>query len=63
MAKTKEIKEQLNLKKEVSLLPGYILCVIWLIFTIVLVGWVVMASFSTTSEILGGRLFQFETGF
>ncbi|MEG2287613.1 MAG: carbohydrate ABC transporter permease, partial [Ruthenibacterium sp.] len=50
-------------KKEATLLPGYVLCIIWLIFTIVLVGWVVLASFSTTSEILGGRLFKFETGF
>ncbi|MEG0769795.1 MAG: carbohydrate ABC transporter permease [Ruthenibacterium sp.] len=63
MAKEKEIKERLNLKKEATLLPGYVLCIIWLIFTIVLVGWVVLASFSTTSEILGGRLFKFETGF
>ncbi|MEG1269840.1 MAG: carbohydrate ABC transporter permease [Ruthenibacterium sp.] len=63
MAKEKKIKERLNLKKEAALLPGYILCIIWLLFTIVLVGWVVLASFSTTSEIIGGRLFKFETGF
>ncbi|MEG0167953.1 MAG: carbohydrate ABC transporter permease [Ruthenibacterium sp.] len=63
MAKEKKIKERLNLKKEAALLPGYILCIIWLLFTIVLVGWVIMASFSTTSEIIGGRLFKFETGF
>ena len=63
MAKQKAMKEHFNLKKEVSLLPGYILCIIWLLFTVVLVGWVVMASFSTTSEILRGDLFKFETGF
>lgn len=63
MAKEKKIKERINLKKEATLLPGYILCIIWLVFTVVLVGWVVLASFSTTSEIIGGRLFKFETGF
>ncbi|MEG3073879.1 MAG: carbohydrate ABC transporter permease, partial [Ruthenibacterium sp.] len=63
MAKEKKIRERLNLKKEAALLPGYVLCIIWLLFTVVLVGWVILASFSTTSEIIGGRLFKFETGF
>ncbi|MEF9970376.1 MAG: carbohydrate ABC transporter permease [Ruthenibacterium sp.] len=57
------MRERLNLKKEAALLPGYVLCIIWLLFTVVLVGWVILASFSTTSEIIGGRLFKFETGF
>ncbi|MEG1073492.1 MAG: carbohydrate ABC transporter permease [Ruthenibacterium sp.] len=63
MAKEKKIRERLNLKKEAALLPGYVLCIIWLLFTVLLVGWVILASFSTTSEIIGGRLFKFETGF
>ncbi|WP_373266913.1 carbohydrate ABC transporter permease [Hungatella hathewayi] len=62
MAKKKEIKPQINLHKEASRLPGYILCVIWLIFTVLLIGWVVLASFSTSREILSGQLFKFASG-
>ncbi len=62
MAKSK-IKEEFKLKKEASLLPGYLLCIFWLVFTVLLVGWVVLASLSTTSEITRGQLFAFETGF
>lgn len=61
--KTTKIKEKLNLHREAALIPGYIMCIFWLIFTIVLVGWVILASLSTTSEITTGRLFAFETGF
>lgn len=53
---------RLNWKREAANLPGYILCVAWLLFTVMLVGWVVLASFSTSKEILGGQLFKFETG-
>jgi len=65
MAKVKEAKyrEKFNSKKEASLLPGYILCVAWVVFTVMLVGWVVLASFSTSREILSGQLFKFATGF
>lgn len=65
MAKTKqkEIKERFNPTKEVRLLPGYILCTVWVVFTIVLVGWVVLASLSTSREIMDGKLFAFESGF
>ena len=56
-------KNKFNLKRESALIPGYILCAAWVIFTIVLVGWVILASLSTTSEITTGRLFKFESGF
>lgn len=56
-------REKLNLRKEVSLLPGYILCIVWLLFTVLLVGWVILASISTTAEITTGKLFAFESGF
>ena len=51
-----------KLKKEVRLLPGYILCIIWVAFTVLLVGWVMLASLSTSREIMTGKLFEFETG-
>ena len=65
MAKTKEkkIREPFKLKKELPLLPGYLLCIIWLVFTVLLVGWVMLASLSTSREILGGELFKFASGF
>ena len=51
-----------RLKKEIRLLPGYILCIIWVAFTVLLVGWVMLASLSTSREIMTGKLFEFETG-
>ena len=51
MAKEKEPRKPFNLKKELKLAPGYIILLIWVIFTIVLLGWVFCASFSTTPEI------------
>ena len=63
MAKQKEIKPRVSIKREVPKLPGYIMCVVWLIFTILLIGWVILASFSTSREILSGELFKFASVF
>lgn len=62
MAKEKKERQKLNWKKEVKLLPGYLILIIWVIFTIVLLGWVLGASFSTTAEIFQGKALKFETG-
>lgn len=51
-----------RLKKEARLLPGYVLCIIWVLFTVLLVGWVMLASLSTSREIMTGKLFEFESG-
>ncbi len=61
--KEKKIKDKINWKKELSLLPGYIIVTLWVIFTFVLIAWIILASFSTTREIFNGTLFQFKTGF
>lgn len=65
MAKMKEkkIHEPFRIKKEIPLLPGYIMCIAWVVFTIMLVSWVMLASLSTSREILGGQLFEFASGF
>ena len=63
MAKQKEIKPKLNLKRELPRFPGYLICVIWLVFTVLLIGWVALASLSTSREILSGELFKFASGF
>lgn len=62
MAKEKEARRPFNLKKEVKLLPGYIILLLWVIFTIALLGWVFGASFSTTAEIFQGKALKFESG-
>lgn len=63
MAKIKTKPEAFNLKKEAWNLPGYLLCTAWVIFTVLLIGWVMLASLSTSREILSGSLFKFESGF
>lgn len=61
--KEKEIKEKFNWKKELRLAPGYLILLLWVLFTFILIGWVFAASFSTTKEIFLGKTLQFESGF
>jgi len=56
-------KTNFNLKKEIKLLPGYIILSLWVLFTVVLIGWIFAASFSTTKEIFTGGALKFESGF
>ena len=46
------------LKKDSRLAPGYIVLLIWLLFSIVVIGWIFAASFSTTREIFTNTLFK-----
>lgn len=62
MAKEDKIKTKLNLKKELRLAPGYIIIILWVIFTLVLLGWVLAASLSTTADIFAGKALKFPTG-
>ena len=36
MAKEKKVREKWNWKKEAKLLPGYIILILWVVFTFVL---------------------------
>ena len=54
MAKIKKIREPVKLSKELRLSPGYILCGIWALFTFLLVGWTIAASFVTPREVFSG---------
>ena len=58
MAKNKEkvIKDKVNWKKELKLAPGYIILFLWVMLTVVLLGWVVLASLSTTKDIFAGNV-------
>lgn len=62
MAKEKKVRTTVNWKKEAKLLPGYIIIILWVLFTFVLLGWVLCASFSTTQEIFAGNATKFLTG-
>lgn len=55
-------REPFNWRKEVRLLPGYLLLVIWLIFTVIMIGWILGASLSTSREIFKGEVFAFASG-
>lgn len=50
------------MKKQIKLIPGYILVIVWCLFVFIMVGWVVLASFSTTREIFSGTMLKFESG-
>ncbi|NLX82293.1 MAG: carbohydrate ABC transporter permease [Clostridiales bacterium] len=52
----------INWRAERRLLPGYIILSLWMLFTFVLVGWVVGASLSTTKEIFTGKALHFGSG-
>ncbi|MEG0305251.1 MAG: carbohydrate ABC transporter permease [Oscillospiraceae bacterium] len=52
-----------ELRKQAKLSPGYLLLVIWCLFTVAMVGWVILASFSSTKEIFNGTMLHFESGF
>ncbi|MCB7304165.1 carbohydrate ABC transporter permease [Bariatricus massiliensis] len=62
MAKEKKARTPFNLKKEAKLLPGYIIIILWVVFTVVLLGWVICASFATTPDIFAGNALKFPTG-
>ena len=55
--------KKINWKKEARLLPGYLIMFIWVLFTAVMLFWILGASLSTSREIFSGNIFKFETGF
>ena len=52
--KEKLHREPVRWKKELKLAPGYLILTLWILFTLALLGWVLLASFSTTKEICEG---------
>ena len=64
MAKEKKIKvrQKINWKKEMKLAPGYIVIILWVIFTFMYLGWILAASLSTTTDIFAGKALKFPTG-
>lgn len=63
MEKENKVKvKKINWKNELKLAPGYLILILWIIFTFVLLGWVIGASFSTTKDIYSGAALKFPTG-
>ena len=56
------VRQHINWKKEATMLPGYIIILVWLVFTAAFLLWILAASFSTTPEIMQGNVFKFESG-
>ncbi len=52
-----------EMRNQKRLIPSYIVIVIWVVFTFVLIGWVIFASLSTSQEIFSDHMFRFESGF
>lgn len=44
--------------KQIALLPGYALVSLWCAFTFLVIGWIILASFSTTPNIFQNTLFK-----
>jgi N-acetylglucosamine transport system permease protein len=59
----KKLHQTLEHTNQKRLIPGYFLIILWVVFTFALIGWVVFASFSTSSEIFSDHMFRFKTGF
>lgn len=52
----------INWKKEGRLLPGYLITSLWVLFTFVVIGWILAASLGTSRSIFQGKTLQFPTG-
>lgn len=55
--------EKINWKKEARLLPGYLIVSLWVLFTAIMLTWIIAGSLSTTKEIMTGKVFDFSKGF
>ncbi len=49
-------------RQEIRLLPGYLVLLIWVLFTLLLLGWILAASLSKTGDIFAGKALKFPTG-
>ena len=59
MAKEKKVRERVNWNRELKLAPGYLILCLWILFTVVLLGWVVGADYllyAADSDLCSGRI-------
>lgn len=60
--KTPKIREKFNWRKELSLTPAYLALSLWVLFTVVILGWIILSSLSTTREIFKGQSISLPSG-
>ena len=56
-------KKRVNWKRELKMLPGYLVVIAYVAFMVVMLGWILGASLSTSREIFTGKVLEFESGF
>ena len=61
--KRKKKREKINWKKELKLMPAYLILFAWVGFTAIVIGWIFAASLSTSREIFKGDVLKFQSGF
>ncbi len=61
--KESKSRSKINWARELRLLPGYLIVILWVAFTAVILLWIFAASLSTSREIHLGEVFRFATGF
>jgi N-acetylglucosamine transport system permease protein len=57
-----KINQRSIARKKAASAAGTVVVMIWVIFTFVLIGWVLFASLSTSSEIFSDHMFKFKSG-
>ncbi len=62
MSKEKRMRAPINWRNELRLAPGYLILSLWVLFTFVLIGWIMAASLATTKEIFRGTSLSFPSG-
>lgn len=61
--KGKKNRKKINWKKELKLMPAYLILFAWVGFTAIVIGWIFAASLSTSREIFRGDVLKFQSGF
>ncbi len=56
-------KRRFNWKRELRMLPGYVVVLLYVAVMVIMLSWIVGASLSSTKEILTGKVLNFESGF
>ncbi len=56
-------KSKINWKRELKMLPGYLVVIIYVAFMVIMLGWIFGASLSTSREIFTGKVLEFKSGF
>ena len=52
------MKKNIINKQAINRIPGYTVLNLWVLFTALLVGWIILASLSTTREIFSSTMLQ-----